>query len=165
MARLTDILRFVAPELTIIEFPAWDCLPYDRASPHRDILARRIDALTRLAAIPEGERRNLVIVTTVSAILQRVPAPDSFAAAGLIIKRGQSLEQGRLIDYLVGKGYARSGTVGEAGEFAVRGGIVDLFPPERRCRCVSISSVTRSKTCACSIRCRNAAWARSRNSA
>ena len=129
MSRLTDILRFVAPELTIVEFPAWDCLPYDRASPHRDILARRIDALTRLASSPEGERRNLVIVTTVSAILQRVPAPASFATAGLVIKRGEPLEQGRLIEYLVGKGYARSGTVGEAGEFAVRGGIVDLFPP------------------------------------
>ncbi len=129
MVRMTEMLRFVAPDLTVIEFPAWDCLPYDRASPHRDILARRIDALTRLAALPEDARGKLVVVTTVSAILQRVPEPASFALAGLVIRRGGQLEQSRLIDYLVGKGYARSGTVGEAGEFAVRGGIVDLFPP------------------------------------
>jgi len=129
MARMAEFLRFVEPGLNIIEFPAWDCLPYDRASPHRDVLARRIDALTRLAALPEDERAKLVVVTTVSAILQRVPEPASFALAGMVIRRGGELEQSRLIDYLVGKGYARSGTVGEAGEFAVRGGIVDLFPP------------------------------------
>ena len=59
MARLTDILRFVSPELTVIEFPAWDCLPYDRASPHRDILARRIDALTRVLLDLRAEAQKL----------------------------------------------------------------------------------------------------------
>jgi transcription-repair coupling factor (superfamily II helicase) len=129
MARTVEILGFMAPDLTIVSFPAWDCLPYDRASPHRDILARRIDALSRLSAMEEGARARLVVVTTVAAILQRVPAPASFASATLELKRGGRLDQARLVEYLVGKGYARSGTVGEAGEFAVRGGIVDLFPP------------------------------------
>ena len=129
MSRTIEMLGFMAPDLTVIAFPAWDCLPYDRASPHRDILARRIDALSRLAAMDEGARAKLVVVTTVAAILQRVPAPAEFKRAGLELKRGERLDQGRLVEYLVGKGYARSGTVGEAGEFAVRGGIVDLFPP------------------------------------
>ncbi len=129
MARTVEMLGFMAPDLTVIAFPAWDCLPYDRSSPHRDILARRIDALSRLSAMEEGARANLVVVTTVAAILQRVPAPASFKQSTLTLKRGDRLDQGKLVDYLVGKGYARSGSVGEAGEFAVRGGIVDLFPP------------------------------------
>ncbi len=129
MARTVEMLGFMAPDLTIIAFPAWDCLPYDRASPHRDILARRIDALSRLSAMEEGARAKLVVVTTVSAILQRVPAPSMFAGATLTLKRAGRLDQAKLVEYLVGNGYARSGTVGEAGEFAVRGGIVDLFPP------------------------------------
>ena len=128
MARTVEMLGFMAPDLTVISFPAWDCLPYDRASPHRDILARRIDALSRLSAMAEGARTRLVVVTTVAAILQRVPTPAGFKGT-LELKRGGRLDQGKLVDYLVGKGYARSGTVGEAGEFAVRGGIVDLFPP------------------------------------
>ena len=128
MARTVEMLGFMAPDLTVIAFPAWDCLPYDRASPHRDILARRIDALSRLSAMEEGTRTKLVVVTTVAAILQRVPTPAGFKGT-LELKRGGRLDQGKLVDYLVGKGYARSGTVGEAGEFAVRGGIVDLFPP------------------------------------
>ncbi len=129
MARTVEMLGFMAPDLTVIPFPAWDCLPYDRASPHRDILARRIDALSRLSPMEEGARARLVVVTTVAAILQRVPGPASFAGATLQLRRGGRLDQGKLVEYLVGKGYARSGTVGEAGEFAVRGGIVDLFPP------------------------------------
>jgi transcription-repair coupling factor (superfamily II helicase) len=129
MMRTVEMLGFMAPDLTVIPFPAWDCLPYDRASPHRDILARRIDALSRLGAMREGAQAKLVAVTTVAAILQRVPAPAEFKGATLELTRGGRLDQGKLVEYLVGKGYARSGTVGEAGEFAVRGGIVDLFPP------------------------------------
>ncbi|WP_284735936.1 transcription-repair coupling factor [Dongia deserti] len=129
MSRTVEMLGFMAPDLTVISFPAWDCLPYDRASPHRDILARRIDALTRLGAMDDRARAGLVVVTTVAAILQRVPAPAEFKTAARQLTRGGRLDQGELVDYLVGKGYARTGTVGEPGEFAVRGGIVDLFPP------------------------------------
>src|SRR4029450_12942594 len=112
------------PDLTAIPFPAWDCLPYDRASPHRDILARRIDALSRLSAMEEGARARLVVVTTVSAILQRVPGPAMFAGATLMLKRAGRLDQARLVEYLVGNGYARSGTVGGGGGFAGGGGVV-----------------------------------------
>ena len=102
-------------------------------------------------------------MTTVDAILQRVPPPAGFkGSAGA--KRGGRLDQGKLVDFLVGNGYARSGTVREPGEYAVRGGIVDLFPPGTTSRCASISSATRSRTCGCSTRCRSAASARSTNS-
>ena len=127
MTRLAEALAFFAPGLKVIAFPAWDCLPYDRASPHRDILARRIDALTALAAIGDGPPP--VVLTTISAVLQRVPPPATFQAAGLELRPGQQIGQTAVVDYLLGNGYSRAGTVGEAGEFAVRGGIVDLFPP------------------------------------
>ena len=128
LQRVADALEFFAPKQRVVAFPAWDCLPYDRVSPHRDILARRVDALTDLAQLPEGAPRPIV-VTTVAAILQRVPAPGTFAAAAQALERGQTLSQQQLIEYLLGNGYLRSGTVGEPGEFAIRGGIVDLYPP------------------------------------
>ena len=78
----------------------------------------------------EGARAKLVVLTTVTAILQRVPPPAGFAAAALELKRGgPARARSKLVEFLVGNGYARTGTVREAGEFAVRGGIVDLFPP------------------------------------
>ena len=83
----------MAPDLTVISFPAWDCLPCDRASPHRDILARRIDALSRLSAMEEGARK-LVVVTTVAAILQRVPTPAGFKGT-LELKRGRTARPGQ----------------------------------------------------------------------
>ncbi|MCH7796081.1 MAG: transcription-repair coupling factor, partial [Proteobacteria bacterium] len=78
MARLAATLGFFAPEAEVLTFPAWDCLPYDRVGPHRDILARRIDTLTRLieAAPAPGGR---VVITTVNALLQRVPPGTAFA--------------------------------------------------------------------------------------
>ena len=128
LTRLIAALAFFAPKQRVIAFPAWDCLPYDRVSPHRDILARRVDALTDLAHLKPDDARPIV-VTTVAAILQRVPHPKTFAAAAQELHRGQLLSQQQLIEYLLGNGYLRSGTVGEPGEFAVRGGIVDLYPP------------------------------------
>jgi len=126
MARLTEALAFFAPDRTVVSVPAWDCLPYDRVSPHRDIVARRIDALGRLAGESEGPR---LVVTTVAAFLQRLPLRRSFAEARLTMEEGAGLAPARLVEFLATNGYARSSTVAEAGEYAVRGGIVDLFPP------------------------------------
>ena len=129
MAQLVAGLAFFAPEIEVLTFPAWDCLPYDRVSPHRDIVSQRIDTLTRLTAgDPEGGRRR-VVLTTVSAFLQRVPARDSFAGTVLDLTAGLTLPQEKLVAFLAGNGYLRAETVGDSGEYAVRGGIVDLFPP------------------------------------
>jgi transcription-repair coupling factor (superfamily II helicase) len=126
MARLIDAIAFFAPELEIIGLPAWDCLPYDRVSPHRDIVARRVDALCRLA---EGERHHRLVVTTVAALLQRLAPRASFQGAQLDLAAGKTVAPEQLVGFLSENGYARSATVAEAGEFAVRGGIVDLYPP------------------------------------
>ena len=137
MARLAEQLAFFAPETEVVVLPAWDCLPYDRVSPHRDVMAQRIDALTRLidaeagadgtgANEPEAGR---IVLTTVNAVLQRVPPRAAFAGRGLSAKLGDRLDPAALTDYFARNGYLRTDTVGEPGEYAVRGGIIDVFPP------------------------------------
>src|SRR6188508_2042941 len=70
MARFAAALGFFHPGLAVLTFPAWDCLPYDRVSPNGEIVSRRIDTLTRLATAPP---RKVVVLTTVNALVQRVP--------------------------------------------------------------------------------------------
>ncbi len=130
IARLVELLGFFAPELELLVFPAWDCLPYDRVSPRPDIVGRRIDTLTRLLEPRRGDGLPpRVVLTTVNAVLQRVPPPEAFAGGSLTAAVGERVELDALQAFLARNGYTRAQTVREAGEFAVRGGIVDLFPP------------------------------------
>jgi transcription-repair coupling factor (superfamily II helicase) len=126
MAALADELSFFAPEVEIISFPAWDCLPYDRVSPHSYISARRMAALALLAAGPGQGLR--IVLTTVNAAAQRLPARARMKGASFTLKPGGRLNIEDLTAFLAANGYTRSGTVMEAGEFAVRGGIIDIFP-------------------------------------
>ena len=130
MTRMAETLRFFAPHLEVLTFPAWDCVPFDRVSPNAEVVARRIETLIRLAGAG-GDKpvAPFVVVTTVSAILQRVPPREAFQGAVFRAKRGDTLSLGGLSDYLVRNGYNRAETVREPGEYALRGGIVDLFPP------------------------------------
>ncbi len=129
MARLAEQLALFAPGVEVLEFPAWDCVPYDRIGPNVDVVARRIHTLTRLAQPrpPGGAAR--LIVTTVAALMQRVPSRESFLAASFAVRVGGRLVLDDLLAFLGRNGYARSDTVMEPGEYAVRGGIIDLFPP------------------------------------
>ncbi|WP_236024880.1 transcription-repair coupling factor [Arenibaculum pallidiluteum] len=126
LAKLAEALAFFAPELEVVQFPAWDCLPYDRVSPNGEILSRRVEALTALLAPASGPR---VVLTTVNALVQKVPPRAAFAAASFTARIGDRIDLERLQKYLADNGYVRAQTVREPGEFAVRGGIVDLFPP------------------------------------
>jgi transcription-repair coupling factor (superfamily II helicase) len=118
-------LAFFAPDIEVLVFPAWDCLPYDRVSPAHDLVSRRIDTLTRLAADP-GTRR--IVLTTQNAALQRVPPRRLLRDRVLALKLRGRIPTPRLISFLQSNGYVRSETVRERGEYAVRGGIIDLFP-------------------------------------
>ncbi len=126
---LERALAFFAPNVRVISFPAWDTVPYDRIGPNAEIVARRIAALAKLAL---GARKHpTVVLTTVNAILQRL-APRAFLKRAIKqVAAGQRIDMGRLTQQLALMGYVRSGTVMEPGEYAVRGGIVDLFPPGR----------------------------------
>jgi transcription-repair coupling factor (superfamily II helicase) len=126
---LAGALSFFAPEAEQVSFPAWDCLPYDRLPPHADIAGRRVEALARLLGAPMAGGGGRVILTTVAAACQRVPPRDFFRGASLEVRAGGRLEPADLIKFLAANGYARVDMVMEPGEYAVRGGIIDVFAP------------------------------------
>ena len=129
LARLAEALAFFAPEIEVLEFPAWDCVPYDRVSPHVDIIARRIDTLSRLAD-PRGKAsKPRIVLATVAAALQKVPARQVLEGACFSVVVGKPLDLSALQGFLNRNGYSRSDTVMEPGEYALRGGIVDVYPP------------------------------------
>src|SRR5256885_10009558 len=128
MAQLARALSFFAPEIEINEFPAWDCLPYDRVSPHAGIVAQRMTTLSRLARL-KGRERPGVVLTTVNAALQRLPAQNVVATQSLSAAPGNVLAMDGVTKWLELNGYNRTSTVREPGDYAVRGGIVDLYAP------------------------------------
>ncbi|MFY9759076.1 MAG: CarD family transcriptional regulator, partial [Xanthobacteraceae bacterium] len=128
MATLARALTFFAPDIEVLEFPAWDCLPYDRVSPHAAVVAQRMMTLARLARV-QGREHPAVLLTTVNAALQRVPARELIAKQSLSAASGNILPMAGITAWLDLNGFNRAATVREAGDYAVRGGIVDLFAP------------------------------------
>lgn len=126
MAALAEAIRFFAADAALREFPAWDCLPYDRVSPNAEVVSRRIDLLCDLAEAPPPA--GLIILTTVNAITQRVPEPAAFRGARFVARAGRPVAVPAMLTFLAANGYRRSDTVREPGEYAVRGGIIDLYP-------------------------------------
>ncbi len=125
MARLAEALAFFAPELEVLRFPAWDCLPYDRVSPNPELVSERIATLARLLEPPSRPR---ILLTTVNALVQRVPPRDVFRGASMVLRSGADAPLEDVVRFLEANGYNRAGTVMEHGEYATRGGILDLFP-------------------------------------
>ena len=125
LAEVERALRFFAPATEILDFPAWDCLPYDRASPNAAVVARR---MATLAALLKPSARPGVLLTTVNAILQRVPDRSFVASGSLSVVGGTIATMDSIVRWLEDNGFLRSATVREPGEYAVRGGILDLYP-------------------------------------
>ena len=128
LARLTDMLAFLAPGADILELPGWDCVPYDRVSPNGEIVARRIATLSRLARPRTPGSAPRLVLATVSSALQRLPMAGVFARGSFQASVGERLDMPALLAYLAGNGYVRADTVMEAGDYAQRGGIIDIFP-------------------------------------
>ena len=125
----SEALSFAAPEVEVLDFPPWDCQPYDRVSPNASVSARRMTVLSRLARSRSAQERPRILSTTVKALVQRVAplqkiAGDTFSAAP-----GNAVDMDALAQWLETNGFARASTVSDAGEYAVRGGILDLFAP------------------------------------
>ncbi|MDE2199681.1 MAG: transcription-repair coupling factor [Rhodospirillales bacterium] len=125
MARLAEALAFFAPATETLRFPAWDCLPYDRVSPNPELVSERIATLAHLLEKPVGPR---IVLTTVNALVQRVPPRHVFHGSARTLAEGGTVQPEELVRFLEANGYGRAGTVMEPGEYAVRGGIIDLFP-------------------------------------
>ncbi len=127
---LCEQIGFFAPDVQVVYFPAWDCLPYDRVSPGGEIIAARVAALAQMIAWA-ADKKYLprVVVTTVNAALQRVMPRAALEKSAFSAKTGGRVNVAQLQDYLAVNGYSRTDTVREHGEFAMRGGIIDIFPP------------------------------------
>ena len=119
-------LGFFAPELPVFVFPAWDCLPFDRVSPNADISATRMAGLASfITDMPD----NYVVLTTLSAACQRVPARAILKGAVFRAAVQNRVDEKALRAFLVRMGFVQTPTVMEAGDYAIRGGILDIFPP------------------------------------
>jgi transcription-repair coupling factor (superfamily II helicase) len=119
-------LAVMAPEVVVLDFPAWDCLPYDRVSPNPEISARRMATLSVLA---DGLPGPFVLLTTLNAATQKVPAREVVRAASFRAEVGSRVDEGRLKGFLARMGFSPVSTVAEPGDYALRGGIVDIYPP------------------------------------
>jgi len=129
LAAMAEALRFFAPGLPVLRFPAWDCLPYDRISPAAEISATRMATLATLAAWGDGDAPACVVLATLNAATQRVPAQETVAAASFAAETGRAVDLDGLRGYLARMGFNRAPTVTEPGDYAVRGGVIDVFPP------------------------------------
>ncbi|MBU2982387.1 transcription-repair coupling factor [Lentibacter algarum] len=126
MAAMAACLRFFRPDVPVFEFPGWDCLPYDRVSPNADISAAR---MATLATLSQNMPTKFVLLTTLSAATQYVPARSVLREAAFTARVGERVDEAALRAFLVRMGFVQSPTVTEPGDYAVRGGIIDIFPP------------------------------------
>ena len=121
-----DLTTFLGEEAVEL-FPAWETLPFERVSPGIETMGRRLRTIWRLRHAP-ADRMPLVVVAPVRALVQRL-GPHVEDVAPLVIRRGEVRDQVELVTWLGSSGYRRESQVEHRGEFAVRGSIVDLFPP------------------------------------
>ncbi|MBE9475810.1 MAG: transcription-repair coupling factor, partial [Proteobacteria bacterium] len=126
LAETQTALRFFAPDVPVFIFPAWDCLPYDRISPNADISATRMAALATLA---DGFDQPFILLTTVAAATQRVPARDILKQSSFTATVGKQLNEKELRSFFARMGFTQAPTVMEPGDYAIRGGLIDVFPP------------------------------------
>ncbi len=124
-AIMADSIAFLSAATEIITLPAWDCLPYDRASPSARIAAERLTALHALCTPPIGKR---LLITTINAALQRVLPREAISRMVQILKVGSQIDRDALATLLQMNGYSRVDSVAEPGDYAVRGSLIDLYP-------------------------------------
>ena len=121
-------LAVLAPDIDVVPLPAWDCLPYDRASPSREVMGRRMAALARIAQPAGGPR---VLVTSPEALVQRLPPSEALAGGAFTLRVGDTLDRDALAAFATRTGYASEDRTDEPGELLILGEVVDAFPPDR----------------------------------
>ena len=126
MEAMRAALAFLAPEVPVMTYPAWECLPYDRVSPNADVSAARMAVLAALAGGLPGP---VALLTTLNAATQRVPPREVLREASFSAAVGQQLDERALRDFLARMGFTQAPSVVEPGDYAIRGGIIDVYPP------------------------------------
>jgi transcription-repair coupling factor (superfamily II helicase) len=125
-AQLLDELQFFIGEKNnqeILLFPDWETLPYDRFSPHQDIISERLYTLSRLQ-----QTTNAIVISAASTLMHRLCPPQFITKHGLVLSQGQTIQIEQFRQQLEQAGYHCVNKVLEHGEFAVRGSIIDLYP-------------------------------------
>ncbi len=128
LSAFEDAFNFFAPAVEVLRFPAWDCLPYDRIGPSPAVAAQRMTTLARLAHGLDDKVPKLLL-TTAPALLQRVPPKAAVLSGAYSARSGNVVQMAALERYFAVNGYSRASTVSDRGEFAIRGGVIDVFPP------------------------------------
>lgn len=123
MRELAAACRFFMADWEQLHFPAWDCVPYDRVSPQKAIMQQRIKTLI---ALSEGTKAKRLLLTTVHALMQKVVPADVMKDGRFLLNRGEDSPRSELSNYLEHHGYQRVSTASDAGDYAVRGSIVDI---------------------------------------
>ena len=123
---LRRALQFFAPQVPVFVFPAWDCLPYDRVSPNSDVSAARMATLATLAS---GFDKPFIILTTLNAATQFVPKREVLSDSSFVAEVGRTVNDQELRAYFTRMGFVQTPTVTEPGDDAIRGGIIDVYPP------------------------------------
>lgn len=127
LTQVYNILRAIEPQIEVLMFPAWDTVPYDRVSPNPHILSQRIDTLSKLA-LENNSKKHKIILSSIGAVIQKLPPKKIFMNTRKMLKIGEKLNFDDFLHYAVINGYTRVEQVMEAGEYAVRGDIIDIFP-------------------------------------
>ncbi|RUT33200.1 transcription-repair coupling factor [Arsenicitalea aurantiaca] len=125
LQRMAEILEQMLPGHPVLTLPAWDCLPYDRVSPNGVTISAR---MTALAALTDPATKGAIVLTAVNALIQKLPPRETVATMSFSAAAGQVVDSEKLIAWAANNGYLRVPTVRETGEYAVRGGLIDLFP-------------------------------------
>ena len=125
--RLLDEIAFFAPDLRTCLFPDWETLPYDSFSPHQDLISERLATLWRISQHSPEDGADLVLVPATTALYRLAP-PSFLAGYTFQFKVKQKLEDAKLKAQLTLAGYSHVTQVVSPGEYAVRGGLIDLFP-------------------------------------
>jgi transcription-repair coupling factor (superfamily II helicase) len=126
LSAMQAALRFFDPGMSVLTFPAWDCLPFDRISPNPEVAAAR---MATLAALVHPAPERFVLLTTLNAATQRVPARDVMRETSFSAAVGSRVDEAGLRGWLARMGFVQTPTVMEPGDHAIRGGIIDVWPP------------------------------------
>jgi transcription-repair coupling factor (superfamily II helicase) len=126
MRALADTVPVFGPEIEVLMLPAWDCLPYDRASPALRVMAERLATLSTLQVKPNKPQ---LLIATINGATQRALTPFRIRQLTRRIAEGERIDREALVVQLNALGFQRSDTVAEHGEYAVRGSLIDVFPP------------------------------------
>ncbi|MDA9573842.1 hypothetical protein N9R48_02840, partial [Rickettsiales bacterium] len=125
IARIEQQIRFFGHNnLEIINIPAWDCLPYDSTSPKPLIANERIKSLYKLAT--RNDSKNFFIITSINSFMQKTLSLDAISDLGLYLKVGSKISISQIAKFLINKGYERQAVANDIGDFAIRGGIIDI---------------------------------------